>query len=372
MILKPLFDPAEFRIPDGVAHVCAAGESPFLKRHDAAFAAYARDKSEGPAGRRRQAQRMAEARAGAAALFGVPEGDIGFVSNVAEGVSMVVESLDWRDGDSMLVDPDEYPSVVAPAMLQRQPQVVLRFARFLDPESVAAAVDERTRIIAVSAVSFLTAARYDLAALRAIADRVGALLVVDYTQASGWMPIRAEVADFAFSACYKWVLGTTGVAIAYWNRARQPGWSPSTAGWHSILSDARPDWSEPPALQPDATRFTRGNPAHLALYVLESALDYLGQYGAPAIERHVQSLTTAMLAQLEALQIRSTTPPDPQRHGASVCIAHPRAAAIVAGMEARGVYAWNGRGRIRVSFHGYNGSDDLDRTLDALRAELSA
>ncbi|MBP0462820.1 aminotransferase class V-fold PLP-dependent enzyme [Roseomonas sp. PWR1] len=372
MARAPLFDPADFRIPPGIVHVCAAGETPFLKRHDAAFAAYAEDKSAGSPGRARQEAAMESARSRAAALFGVAPETIGFVSSVAEGVSMVVESLDWRPGDNVVVDPDEYPSVVAPVAQQRHPEVALKFARIADPASVAAAVDERTRIVAVSAVSFLTAARYDLAALRAAANRVGALLVVDFTQAAGWMPIAADVADFAFSACYKWVLGCTGVGIGYWNRARQPGWAPSTAGWHSIASMARPDWSARPALLPDAGVFTRGNPAHLGLYVLDGALDYLARFGAARIEAHVQALTTGMLARLAEACIASTTPPDPARHGASVCVASPQAAAICAGMERRGVLAWNGRGRVRVSFHGYNGAEDMNRASDALIAEWRA
>jgi len=148
----------------------------------------------------------------------VPAGDVGFVSSVAEGMSMLVESLGWREGDEVLIDADEYPSVAAP-LAQRG--VMLRFAPMPDPDAVAAAVTPRTRMIAVSAVSFLNAARYDLAALRAVADRAGALLAVDFTQGAGWMPIRAEVADFAFSATTM-AVGATGTAIACWNRARQP------------------------------------------------------------------------------------------------------------------------------------------------------
>jgi len=95
MRLPPLFNPADFRIATGVAHLCAAGETPFLRQHDAAFGAYAEDKSDGPAGRHRQEAMMESARARAARLFHVQPADIGFVSSVAEGVSMVVESLDW-------------------------------------------------------------------------------------------------------------------------------------------------------------------------------------------------------------------------------------------------------------------------------------
>ena len=81
---------------------------------------------------------------------------------------------------------------------------------------------------------------------------------------------------------------------------------------------------------------------------------------------------SALLDRLREAGIPSTTPPDPRWHGASVCAEHPQAAAIVEGMARRGVLAWNGRGRIRISFHGYNGSDDMDRAADALIAEWRA
>ncbi|MBX9698026.1 MAG: aminotransferase class V-fold PLP-dependent enzyme, partial [Acetobacteraceae bacterium] len=214
--MDPLFDPADFRIPAGVAHVCAGGETPFLHRHDAALAAYARDKSLGEPGRTAQEAMVLSARDRVAAAWGVTREDIGFCANVAEGVSLVVESIDWRAGDSLVVDPDEYPSVVAPAALQRDPRVDIRFARMSDPAAVAAAVDARTRLIGVSHVSYLTGERFDLMPLRAIADRVGALLVVDHTQAAGWLPIDPRLADFAFAATYKWLLGMTGTAVAFW------------------------------------------------------------------------------------------------------------------------------------------------------------
>ena len=104
------------------------------------------------------------------------------------------------------------------------------------------------------------------------------------------------LADFAFSATYKWLLGITGTAIAYWNRARQPGWAPATAGWFNVSSMARPDYAAGLTLRDDALRFTRGNPSHAGLYVLASALDYLAQHSGLAA--HVQRLTTALHAGL--------------------------------------------------------------------------
>jgi hypothetical protein len=244
----PLFDPRDFIIADGIAHLCAGGRAPACIAMPAAFSRYLRDKSSGMAGRVAQEAEIARARAGIARAWGVDAASIGFVGNVAEGVSIVAESLDWRDGDNLVVDANEYPSVVGPFLARRNPRVTLRQARGTAPDRFAECVDARTRVIGVSYVSYLTGERHDLSALRALADSVGALLVVDFTQAAGYLPIEASIADFAFSACYKWLLGVTGVAVAYWNRARQPEWSPASAGWYSFEPGSR-GYDNPPPLR---------------------------------------------------------------------------------------------------------------------------
>jgi selenocysteine lyase/cysteine desulfurase len=368
MIDAPLFDPRDFAIAQGITHVCAGGETACLRRHDAALSRYLHDKSSGMAGRIAQEAEIARARAGIARLWGVDVGSVGFVSNVAEGVSIVAESLNWQDDDEILIDADEYPSVAGPFLLRRHPSVTIRQARGSEPDRFAACVNDRTRVIGVSYVSYLTGERHDLHALRVLADKVGALLVVDFTQASGYLPIDATVADFAFSACYKWMLGITGVAVAYWNRACQPGWSPVSAGWHSFAPGAR-GYDDPPPLRADALRFTRGNPAHAPIYVLAEALDYLAAYDMRDLQAHAQALTTSMLQGLRKLQLPTLTPSDPARHGASVCVPSEQAQSIVDGMAENGVLAWSGQGRIRFSFHGYNSAPDVDRAIDALRAE---
>ncbi|HEX4368276.1 MAG TPA: aminotransferase class V-fold PLP-dependent enzyme [Rhodopila sp.] len=363
--MTPLFDPADFRLPPGVAHVCAGGETAALLGHDAAVLRYLADKSSGLPGRTAQEREIEAARTGMAALWGVEAGDIGFVGNVAEGVALVADSIDWREGDSIAIDAVEYPSVVGPIVMRRDPVIALRQARGGAPDRLAACVDGSTRVIAVSYVSYLTGERVDLVALRALADRVGALLIVDFTQASGYLPIEASVADFAFSACYKWMLGITGVAVAYWNRVRQPGWTPLSAGWFSFAAGSR-GYDAVPALKADAMRFTRGNPAHCPIYVLNGALSYLSRFDMAAVQRHVQTLTVALIEGLAEAQVAVMTPADPGRHGASVCVASPRAAAIVDALYERGVYAWNGQGRVRFSFHGYNTMADVDRVVEAL------
>ena len=47
-----------------------------------------------------------------------------------------------------------------------------------------------------------------------------------------------------------------------------------------------------------------------------------------------------------------------------------RAQAIVDALYEQDVYTWNGHGRVRISFHGYNTMSDMERTAEALRQAL--
>jgi len=363
----PLFDPAAFRLTDGVSHVCAGGEPAWLLRHDDALRQYGIDKGIGMPGRPRMEAQVERARALLAPMWGCTTEDIGFVSSVADGVAMVADSLDWRDGDEVVVDAHEYPSVVMPFGLRRTPKLALRVATGMEPGRLEALVGPRTRVIGVSAVSYLTGEKYDLASLREAADRVGALVVVDFTQLAGNQPVPAGLADFGFSACYKWLLGMTGVAVAYWNRARQPDWAPPTGGWHSLAPVPRPDYVAGTALRADALRFTRGNPAHGPVYVLAGALEYLAGHDPEETTRHISALSADLLDRLAEADIAVTTPRDPARHAANVCIDSPHAQAWTDSLYRQGIWAWNGHGRIRFSFHGYNSTRDVERIATAMR-----
>jgi selenocysteine lyase/cysteine desulfurase len=367
---RPLFDPADFRIPDKLTHVCAAGETPFLRRHDEAFARYIHDKGQGARGREAQEATVERAREQLAALWHVQPAEIGWVSNVAEGVSLVLDSLQLKQGDNVCVMANEFPSVVAPLLARPRPDYEARLISPSNAARLAAAVDENTRAVLISYVSYLNGERFDLQLLRQAADAVGALLIVDFTQASGYLPIMASIADFAFSASYKWMLGMTGTAAAYWNRERIPDWQPISAGWHSLADDAT-QYDQGIKLRSDAMRFTRGNPAHASIYILSSALDYLADFDPAKIQAHVHGLTTDLLARLAKHGIETSTPADPARHGASICLPAPDAHELHARMDQADVLAWNGHGRLRISFHGYNCSADVDRVESALLDALA-
>lgn len=377
---QPLFDRSDFHLESGVVHVCGAGETPFLRRHSQAFEAYALDKSRGVDGREREYDKVTATRERAAAFFGVPFQDVGFVSSVAEGMTTVAATIPWEAGDNACVLAIEFPSMTLPLSLRTSPPVELRVAR--DVEQLLDQVDSRTRVISVSHVSYWSSERVDLEALRSAADRVGAMLLVDFTHSAGAVPIDLSVADFGFSACYKWLLGCTGVAVAYWNRARQPTWSPGTGGWNSIILSEMPDAANPGTTKEGAARFTFGNPAFPAVYVLEEAIKYLESFGIQAIYSHNQELVQRFIDGVDQRGLPLLTPRELERRGSSVSVHmtepdHVRGEqavmaatpGLVHRLQARGILTWGGQQRLRVSFHGYNSWSDVDRLLAALDEE---
>lgn len=359
--MTPLFPREAFDIAPGLAHLCCGGEPPWLRSHGEAMARYAAHRNAGFTGRDRMDEEVLAVRGLLARNWSVAREEIGFVASVADGCAMLGESLDLPPGCNVVAADIEYSSVLGGFALR--PGVEMRIGQGL--AGIPALVDGNTRAILVSDISQLTGEAADLPALRALADAVGAALIVDFTQAAGWKRVDASIADFAFSSCYKWLLASTGIAVAYWNMARQPGWAPLSGGWFSLVPPI--DWQNP-ALVPDAMRFCRGNPAFVPLYMLGHAVTAARGWAAPAVlEAHVLALTAAFREAVLAVGLPCWTP---ARHGANVCLPHADSEAAVAALQRHGVMAWGGRGRVRFSFHGYNGMDDVQAALAALRAVM--
>ena len=366
---------ADFLGLDGVAHLASGGQSPVLARHLAALERYARAKGTGLAGQRVNEQTRARVAAKVAALVGAEPDDIGFPSSVAHGVSLLADSIDWRPGDNVVLEGWEFPSLLYPWTAQQRHGVEVRCippTGWRAPiERFAAAVDDRTRVVALSHVSYLTGERHDLPAYGTLARRVGALFVVDASHALGSVRVHAPVADFVFGCCYKFLLGTHGAAIAYWNRARVPDWRPRLTGWHSVQH--RPAWEVPPHVHALGTgqAFEPGNPAYGALHTLDGALDYLLEHGIEAIEAHTLACSGDLRARLLGLGLEVMTPEPPDARAASIAVAVPDPERVRARLEAEGVLVSGELGRVRASVALFTDAADLDAVERAMRAAVA-
>lgn len=375
--IASLIDKGAFLRAAEVAHLCAGGETPILRSHTTAVEQFFALKSGGFDGRETGLMSLlARVRGRAGNLLGVATDDIAFLNSSSEGLAQLAAELDWRAGDNVVVEDIEFPSGLYPWTTLAARGVEVRVVRQSDGagslDRLAAALDARTRVLATSQVSYLTGRRYDLAALRALADRHGALLSIDATHAAGVVPVEARHADILVSSCYKFLLGVHGAAIFYRNPARLGDLAPRGPGWHSVASAHTVAAPTTFTLRPTADRFEAGNPPFMALAVLDNALATLERIGIARIERHVLALGSRLWPALRERGLTLLTPEDPARRGPNICFAWPDAVGLAEVLADRGVLVWGGDGRVRVSFHAYNDDADLDRLLVALDAHLAA
>ena len=301
---------------------------------------------------------------------GEPE-DIALLGNASQGISAVYALIDWRPGDNVVLVTSEleFPSVGLPAMKllnagDLEVRVVGHRDWVVEPSDVLDAVDERTRLVCASHVSYRTGFRLDIATIGAALRGSGTLFAVDATQSLGAIEVPATACDFVVSTSGKWMLGPYGVGPLYWNRERLPDVEPADIGWFSVVDDL----AQPYELKPDAGRFEVGSLDWPAIYALDAGLEVIEEVGVDAIERHVVGLGGKLLDQLREFDFDMVTPEDPTRRAGIVSWLDGNPSATAARLAERGVFVTGSSGRIRAAFHLYNDETDVERLVTALEA----
>jgi selenocysteine lyase/cysteine desulfurase len=338
-----------------------------------ALAAYYRDKADGTPGRRRLHQVEHDTHCAAARLLGTTPENVAFLANASDGINLLANSLDWREGDEALVTDLEFPSNVLPWLRLKDRGVRLRVLPStggeLTLEQFQQAVGPSTRVLSVSHVSYKNGGRIPfLNELGRLAHAAGAVFAVDATQALGRLPVPLGNVDYLVASSYKWLLGTHGLGVTYLSPELRDRLAPATAGWYSVQSIFTPDRFERFEYKAGAARLAAGMPNFPALYALRYSLDYLLQTDMAALETALTPLVGQLREGVAAMGFRLLTPPGAAYASGIVAFEHPQAEAIGTALEEAGVIVWAGDGRVRASVHLYNDAADVERLLAALRS----
>ena len=375
--IEPLLTPEAFVGLDGVTHLGCGGEAPWLRANDEVCATFARWKGQGKAGRLAICDRSERCRGKVGALWGVPAERVGFTPSAAEGMAWLARGLDWRDGDNVVTTNLEFPSVAYAWRNLKEAGVEIRFVEHDDwqvrEEDLLAAVDERTRVLAVSQVSFYTGQCLDIEQLAARLKERGqrTLLAVDATHASGVVRVPAAVTDLCVSSSYKWMLATQGAAACFLSERAEERTQPSSFGWRNLevwpaqVAERAPEVAVkamPQLVEP-------GNPAMLVLALLDGALDVLLDIGVDRIEAHARDLSELVGDALRRLGKTVISPARRAARSGNTCFLAVDAPAVEERLSARGIFVWGEHGRVRVSTHVYNSSDDIDELIATLEEE---
>lgn len=368
--IRPLSRPDDVPAIADSTWLYTGAEGPPIAAQAQALERYQANRSSGETGRSAHAEVENGLRLRLASLLGLTAGDIALVSNASEAMNLVAASCGLRPGDNVVVNDLEFPSVVQPWLRLRHAGIEVRVARHVDwrmpVEQVAALVDENTRVVAVSHVSYQTGWRHDLERLSAVAADAGALFVVDATQSLGVVPVPGTLADVVVSSSYKWLLGGHGLGVLAWNRARTPLPDPASVGWRSVRDLFSTDRFSRYEWHDDARRFETGFPSYPTIYLLDASTEWLAGFDPSAVHDHVLSLSGRLVQELSARGFDVATPAEDEHRAGNVTLLCDDGAALARRLRDCDIHCWGGDGRLRASTHLFNGDADVDRLLDAL------
>ena len=232
----------------------------------------------------------------------------------------------------------------------------------VEPCNLLAACDARTKAVYVSQVNAMTGQLVDIEPLSTALTDTPTTLLLDASHALGVVPVRADLADFTVSSCYKFVLGIHEGVFA-WNRARRPDFLPFGVGWAAASPGAHGDHY---LLKPDARRVEFGNAGHLGAYLLRESLQYRESFGIEAIQSQAQTLARRLVAGMTANGCEVMTPDAPGEQAGNAAFVCMETGAFVKKAEADGIYVWGDNNRIRASAHVFTTEADVDFFLERL------
>jgi cysteine desulfurase / selenocysteine lyase len=363
--------------------VAARGPLPRSARHAAEAILTAQTRGQVP--KAEWLQLVETTRARAAALIGVHPSEVAFTKNASEGLNIVGAGLGLARGDRVMIAPAaEHPNNILPWLWQAREHgaevvsVAPRPGQDLE-EALVAAIDDRTRLVAVTSVEFGTGRRTDL---RAIGDQCrsrGIFLLVDAAQSSGVLidDLANLPVDGWATATQKGLLSPYGLGLLFvrqeWAERLKP---PFLARFSVDLDEAHEaaDTGGGWTLRPGAGRFEIGNYNYLGLGALEASFGLLLRVGPDEVQRRALEAAAGLRSAMETLDIPTLSfPREHQSHILAIAekpgTAHDKAdvgwiSSLSAALTKGGIVHTIRRGAVRLSTHIHVRPDMIERVIE--------
>jgi selenocysteine lyase/cysteine desulfurase len=371
----------EFAVTQRYVYLNHAAAGVLPRSSVAAIEAFVREHGAGGVmGTRRYEARMPEFRERIARFIGARSGEIAVLRNTGDGANLVALGLDWRDGDEVILCDNEFPANAIAWLALRRHGVNVRVlatqSERLTPDVLRREITPRTRVVAVSWVTYSDGYRHDLPALAQLAHRSGALLCVDAMQALGafGLDVAAGGIDVLYCGAAKWMLGLQGVSFCYVREALIERLALAAPGWRSM----RDMWDFPNFDQPyaaDASRFEGGTPNFLGALSLACSIDLIERSGGTAaIAPHVLELTDALCEGLNRIGARVASPRGEGVSSGIVTFSVPGCDSVELGrvLQERAIVTTFRSSGIRVAPHGYNTGEEIEGLLEAVAQYAAA
>lgn len=312
-------------------------------------------------------------RATIGSLIGAGDDEIALVRNTGDGATILAQGLDLEPGDEIVIGRNEFGSNAYPWLALEHRGVHVRFIdtprERVTPAVLARVITPRTKVVAVSWVTFDDGYRHDLAALAEVAHARGAWFFVDAIQGLGAFPldVRASNIDALYAGGAKWLMALQGVGFLYLAREHHDRIATRLASWRSVANmwnflDYDQPWT------PSAARYEAGTPNIIGACALATSIGVLRQAGIGEIGAHVLALTDRLVEGLEERGYTIASIRTPAERSGIVLFAKPETDSLEIGrrLAGAGIVTTARTNGIRISPHGYNTLEEIEALLAML------
>lgn len=315
-------------------------------------------------------------RKSAAKLIAANADEVTFIKNTCEGISYVANGVQWVTGDNIVSTAMEFPANVYPWMNLASRSVTLRQVAEDDGripfDKLVEAIDNRTRVVAVSGVQWSNGFRLDLHRLGEVCKEKGTLFFVDAIQQLGVHPmdVGAMNIDFLAADGHKWLCGPEGAGIFYCKKELIGHLRPTEIGYASMkhaydAPDMKIDFRD------DARRFDSGVYNLAGICALGASIDLFLTIGIDNIQKKIKELTDALVAGVREKGWRVSSPRTASEWSGIVAFSsdkHDHAAVKKHLRNEFKIIIACRAGRLRASPHFYTSLEEIQQLVDALPA----
>jgi kynureninase len=315
-----------------------------------------------------------------APLINAGVGEIAMMPNVTIAQTAVLSSIDFtKERDTVVMTELDFPSVrYAYSEMARRlgaRVVVVRSddGLTIDRDKLLDAIDERTRLVAVSHVLFRSAYLMDADAICSRAHEVGALVSLDSFHAVGIVPVdvKRSKADFLTGGVLKWLCGGPGACFLYVSPTVRDQLKPALTGWQA---HSRPfAFEDSMEYTTGAFRWLNGTPVIPALYAAAEGPKILLRAGVAAIREKSVRLTSRLIELADERGYTVNAPRDPERRGGTVAIDVPHGYEVTQHLLSRNILVdYRVGAGIRIAPHFFTREDELDEAVSEIDKALES
>ncbi len=318
--------------------------------------------------------RYEAARTAFAQFINASPDEVAIVTSASAGINSVASALNFRERKKVVMGEFEFPTMGHVWLAQRVRGAEVQFVKAegncIPAVNYEKMVDRNTSIVPLTHVCFKNGFRSEVNAIKQIAHRSGALVMLDDYQDCGTRPVdvKAMDLDFFLTGTLKYLLGPPGLAFMYVRKELISSLVPTITGW---FAQTNPFAFDPQHidLSPTARRFESGSPSVPNVYAAVPGFQLLREIGMENVANHVKRLAQSLLRCAQDLGIRAKTPADSA--GPLVVLQSKDSTLLVQKLAESDIIASSRHDGLRISFHVYNTMDDVTAVAEVLQKNIN-